>query len=40
MVGNRRPDMLTEYEAFDLYNIYFPNGGLGEERLHFKAFVL
>jgi exodeoxyribonuclease III len=28
--------LLTEYEAFDLYNIYFPNGGLGEERLHFK----
>jgi exodeoxyribonuclease-3 len=28
--------MLTEHEKFDLYNIYFPNGGSGEERHNFK----
>jgi exodeoxyribonuclease-3 len=26
----------TEHEHFDLYNIYFPNGGSGEERHDFK----
>jgi exodeoxyribonuclease-3 len=26
----------TEHPNFDLYNIYFPNGGSGEERHHFK----
>lgn len=26
----------TQYEFFDLYNIYFPNGGSGEERHNFK----
>ncbi|MFP5519571.1 MAG: exodeoxyribonuclease III [Bdellovibrionia bacterium] len=26
----------TEHEGFDLYNIYFPNGGSGEERHLFK----
>src|SRR5690606_28244804 len=27
---------MTDYEAFDLYNIYFPNGGSGEPRHLFK----
>jgi exodeoxyribonuclease III len=27
---------LTEHEKFDLYNIYFPNGGSGPERHDFK----
>jgi exodeoxyribonuclease-3 len=26
----------TEHPQFDLYNIYFPNGGSGDERHHFK----
>lgn len=26
----------TEHQDFDLYNIYFPNGGSGEERHNFK----
>lgn len=26
----------TQHEHFDLYNIYFPNGGSGEERHNFK----
>lgn len=26
----------TEHEEFDLYNIYFPNGGSGDERHQFK----
>ncbi|MFN9067181.1 MAG: exodeoxyribonuclease III, partial [Bdellovibrionales bacterium] len=26
----------TEHPNFDLYNIYFPNGGSGEERHQFK----
>jgi exodeoxyribonuclease-3 len=26
----------SQYEHFDLYNIYFPNGGSGEERHNFK----
>ncbi len=26
----------TTHSQFDLYNIYFPNGGSGEERHHFK----
>ncbi len=26
----------TQHENFDLYNIYFPNGGSGEDRHHFK----
>ncbi len=26
----------TQYNEFDLYNIYFPNGGSGEERHQFK----
>ncbi len=26
----------TVHKNFDLYNIYFPNGGSGEERHHFK----
>lgn len=26
----------SQHEHFDLYNIYFPNGGSGEERHHFK----
>lgn len=26
----------TQHEEFDLYNIYFPNGGSGEERHNFK----
>ncbi|OFZ28750.1 MAG: exodeoxyribonuclease III [Bdellovibrionales bacterium RIFCSPHIGHO2_01_FULL_40_29] len=26
----------STYENFDLYNIYFPNGGSGQERHHFK----
>lgn len=26
----------TQHEHFDLYNIYFPNGGSGDERHHFK----
>lgn len=28
--------VVTEHEHFDLYNIYFPNGGSGEERHNFK----
>lgn len=28
--------MWTEHEGFDLYNIYFPNGGSGDERHNFK----
>lgn len=28
--------IITEHEHFDLYNIYFPNGGSGEERHFFK----
>jgi exodeoxyribonuclease III len=28
--------LLTAFKDFDLYNIYFPNGGRGEERLRFK----
>lgn len=28
--------VLTDHGAFDLYNIYFPNGGSGEERHQFK----
>lgn len=26
----------SQYDSFDLYNIYFPNGGSGEERHNFK----
>ena len=28
--------VITDHGAFDLYNIYFPNGGSGEERHNFK----
>ena len=28
--------VITSYPEFDLYNIYFPNGGSGEERHNFK----
>ncbi|PIS09912.1 MAG: exodeoxyribonuclease III [Bdellovibrio sp. CG10_big_fil_rev_8_21_14_0_10_47_8] len=28
--------VITEHPQFDLYNIYFPNGGSGEERHSFK----
>lgn len=28
--------VLLEYEAFYLFNVYFPNGGTGEDRLKFK----
>lgn len=28
--------VMTDHGAFDLYNIYFPNGGSGEERHGFK----
>jgi exodeoxyribonuclease-3 len=28
--------VITEHEFFNLYNIYFPNGGSGEERHDFK----
>lgn len=28
--------LMTEYPDFRLYNIYFPNGGRGEERLRYK----
>lgn len=28
--------VLTEHQAFDLYNIYFPNGGSGDVRHQFK----
>lgn len=28
--------VITEFDKFDLYNIYFPNGGSGEERHNFK----
>lgn len=28
--------LMTDHGAFDLYNIYFPNGGSGEERHQFK----
>lgn len=30
----------TQYEEFDLYNIYFPNGGSREERHNFKQVFL
>ena len=30
----------TQFEEFDVYNIYFPNGGSGEERHHFKQVFL
>lgn len=30
----------SSYEKFDLYNIYFPNGGSGEERHFFKQTFL
>ncbi len=28
--------VITDYDKFDLYNIYFPNGGSGDERHNFK----
>ncbi|PWU20902.1 MAG: exodeoxyribonuclease III [Bdellovibrio sp.] len=28
--------VISDYGEFELYNIYFPNGGSGEERHHFK----
>lgn len=28
--------LITEFEDFKLYNIYFPNGGMGEERVAYK----
>lgn len=28
--------VMTDHGAFDLYNIYFPNGGSGDVRHHFK----
>ncbi len=28
--------LITSYEKFDIYNIYFPNGGSGDERHLFK----
>ncbi len=28
--------LMTEYERFTLFNIYFPNGGRGDERLTYK----
>lgn len=28
--------VITQFKAFNLYNIYFPNGGSGEERHNFK----
>ncbi len=28
--------MITDHGSFDLYNIYFPNGGSGDERHQFK----
>lgn len=28
--------VLTEFEKFFLFNVYFPNGGSGEDRLQFK----
>jgi exodeoxyribonuclease-3 len=28
--------VVTDHGGFDLYNIYFPNGGSGDERHHFK----
>lgn len=28
--------VMTDHGAFDLYNIYFPNGGSGDERHNFK----
>ncbi len=28
--------VITEHKNFDLYNIYFPNGGSGDERHNFK----
>lgn len=28
--------MMTDMGSFILYNIYFPNGGKGEERIQFK----
>ena len=30
----------TQHEHFDLYNIYFPNGGSGDERHNFKQIFL
>lgn len=30
----------SQHEHFDLYNIYFPNGGSGEERHNFKQLFL
>ena len=30
----------SSYDDFDLYNIYFPNGGSGEERHYFKQTFL
>ncbi len=32
--------VITEHKDFDLYNIYFPNGGSGEERHNFKQSFL
>jgi exodeoxyribonuclease-3 len=28
--------LITEFEKFTLFNIYFPNGQMNEERLHYK----
>lgn len=28
--------IIAEYEAFTLFNVYFPNGGMGPERLKYK----
>ena len=40
-IGNHEYDsegriVITSYKAFDLYNIYFPNGGSGDIRHNFK----
>ncbi len=32
--------IIAEYKNFDLYNIYFPNGGSGQERHQFKQAFL
>lgn len=32
--------ILSDFGIFYLYNIYFPNGGSGEERHHFKQIFL
>lgn len=32
--------MWTQHKHFDLYNIYFPNGGSGDERHNFKQLFL